>query len=73
MKIKYLFVLDKLYEVTDINFSDLILKASETDLLLADVPVEEVFDISDFKDFHVTLRNWHGNIVDFAEYVKKHK
>lgn len=50
-KIKYLLVLDKLYEVTDINFSDLTLEANETDLLVFDVPNGEIFRVEDFKEF----------------------
>ena len=72
-KIKYLLVCDKLYMVTDINFSDLTLKASETDLLVPDVPAEEIFRLEDFKEFRVTLRNWQGKVVNFADYVENRK
>ena len=72
-KIKYLLVCDKLYMVTDINFSDLTLKASETDLLVPDVPAEEIFRFEDFKEFRVTLRNWKGIVVNFADYVENRK
>lgn len=56
-KIKYLTAADRIYKVTDINFSNLTLEASETDLLASDVPVDELFDVRDFKDFRVRLRN----------------
>lgn len=72
-KIKYLLVCDKLYEVTDINFSDLTLEASETDLLVPDIPAEEIFRFEDFKEFRVTLRNWQGKVVNFADYVENRK
>lgn len=72
-KIKYLLVVDKIYEVTSINWLHFALEASETDLKVDDVPEKEVFDITDFKDFKVTLRNWHGNVVDFADFVKNRK
>lgn len=47
--------------------------AKETDKSLDDVLEEEVFDITDFKDFKITLRNWQGNVVDFKEYVENRK
>ena len=42
-------------------------------MTISDVPEKEVFDITDLKEFKVTLRNWHGNVVDFIEYVKNRK
>ena len=69
-KIKYLTAADRIYKVTDINFSNLTLEASETDLLASDVPAEELFDVMDFKDFRVRLRNRKGNLIDFAEFMK---
>lgn len=72
-RIKYIRVLDKLYEIEKISFYYFTVTAKETDLTISDVPVEEIFDITDLKDFKITLRNWHGNVVDFAEYVKNRK
>ena len=72
-KIKYLLVCDKFYKVTDINFSDLTLEATETDSTVPDVPAEEIFRLEDFKEFRVTLRNWQGNVVNFADYVENRK
>ncbi len=72
-KIKYLLVCGKLYSVTDVDFSALTLEATETDLLVSDVPAEEVFRLEDFKEFRVTLRNWQGKVVNFADYVKNRK
>lgn len=68
-KIKYIKISnsDKLYEVKKISFYDFSIKAVETDLKIADVPEEEVFDISEFKDFRVTLKNKGvGKIVEFV-------
>ena len=62
----------KLYKVTDIDFWELKIEAIETDLDVSDVPEEEVFDIEDFKDFRINLRNWRGNIVDFEEWIERH-
>lgn len=70
IKIKYLLVVDKLYKVTDINFSDLTLEVNETDLLVSDVPAEEIFRMEEFREFRVTLRNWQGIIVNFTEFIK---
>ena len=63
---------DKLYQVTHIDFSDLILEAKETDLDVLDVPEEEVFRLEDFGEFKVILCNGGGRIVDFGEWVEGH-
>ena len=70
-KIQYLLVKNKIYKVTDINFADLTLEAIETTLLVSDVPSEQLFDVMDFKEFRVRLRNRQGKIVDFAEFVRR--
>lgn len=71
-KIKYLLVCDKLYAVTDINFSDLTLEASETDLLVSDVPEQEIFTLEELCEFTIRLKNGIGmaEVVNFADYVK---
>lgn len=56
-----------------ISFYDFTVVAKETDLTVGDVPAEEVFDITDFRDFRIKLRNWHGNLVDFKNYVENQK
>lgn len=56
-KIKYLSVADKIYKVTDIDFCNLTIKASETDLSIADVPENELFPIEEFGEFRVRLIN----------------
>lgn len=68
-KIQYLLVGDKLYQVTHIDFSDLILEARECDLDVSDVLENEVFCLEDFGEFRVTLRN-RGGIVDFEMWKK---
>lgn len=72
-RVKYITVLDKLYEVEKISFYYFTVTAKQTDETISDVPAEEVFDLTDFKEFHVTLRNWHGNVVDFKKYVENRK
>ena len=56
---KYLLVLDKLYEVDKISFFNFTVQANETDKTISDVPAEEVFDLTDFKEFKINLRNWY--------------
>ena len=64
-KIKFILVTDKIYKVTRTDFNNLIIEASETDLVAVDVPADELFDLTDFKEFRVRLRNWKGNIIKF--------
>ena len=56
-KIKYLKVMNKLYQVTRISFYYMIIEATETDLSLDDVPPDEVWDIEDFKNYKIRLIN----------------
>ena len=74
-KIKYLLVMDKLYEVTGIDFSELTLEASEIDLLVSDVPAEEVFRLDELQEFRIRLKNRKGvaEVINFADYVKNRK
>lgn len=67
-KIKYIKIgTDKLYKVENISFYDFSIKAVETDLKIGDVAENEIFDISEFRDFMVTLKNKGvGNIVEFV-------
>ena len=69
-KIKFIRICDSIYAVDKISFFNFSVEAHHTDLTLADVPEEEVFDITDFKDFRIKLRNWKGLVVNFADYVK---
>ncbi len=84
-KIKYLLVVDKIYEVTSIDWQHLYLEARETDLNVGDVEASELWDISDFdNEFTIRLINNYGDsgerrgsergeIIDFAELVERHK
>ena len=57
-KIKYLSVADtKIYKVTDIDFHNLTIEATETNLSIADVPENEVFPVEEFGEFRVRLIN----------------
>ena len=62
----------KLYEVTDIDFGDLTIEAMEAEPKVSDLPESEIFPIEDFREFRVTLRNGHGRIIDFGEWVEGH-
>lgn len=69
-KIKYIRIgdVDKLYEIENISFYDFNIKAVETDLKVGDVAENEIFDISEFKDFKVTLKN--GKVDNIVEFPK---
>ena len=71
-KIKYIKIgdTDKFYKVEKISFYDFSIEAVETDLKIGDVHEEEVFDISEFKDFRVTLKN-KGVVGKIVEFVRK--
>lgn len=71
-KIKYLKVMNKLYQVTRISFYYMIIEATETDLSLDDVPPDEVWDIEDFKNYKIRLINNGGQaeIIDFLKWKR---
>ena len=57
-KIQCISVADtKIYKVTDIDFHNLTMEASKTDLSIADVPENELFPIEEFGEFRVRLIN----------------
>lgn len=59
-KIKYLSVSvadTKIYKVTDIDFKNLAIEATETDLSIVDVPENEVFPVEEFGEFRVRMCN----------------
>lgn len=69
-KIKYLQVLDKVYQVTSISFYYMKIEAKETELSATDVPADELFDWLLFKDYGVKLVNNGGQakIIDFTDW-----
>lgn len=68
IRIKYLQLSDKLYKVEKISFYDFSIKAIEIDLKISDVPEEEIFSISNFKEFRVILKNKGvSNIIQFPK------
>lgn len=74
-KIKYLSVVDKIYEVTSIDWNCSYLEAKKTDLTVGDVTESELWDISFFEDFKIRLVNSNekGENIDFAEWVRRNR
>lgn len=74
-KIKYILVVNKIYEVISINWPRSELEAKEIDLAVGDVEESELWDISYLGDFRIRLMNWKGiaEIVDFEEWVKEYR
>lgn len=56
-KIQYISVADKIYKVTDIDFCNLTIEASETNLFIADVPESELFPVEELREFKIRLIN----------------
>lgn len=52
-KIKYIRILDKVYMVTDISMSDMTITAVKQDVVLCDVPGDEVFDFLELDEFQI--------------------
>lgn len=71
---KYISVANKIYEITKISFYYMAVEAIQTDLIMAEVPENEVWDISEFKHYKVKLINSGGNmeIIDFDKWKKEH-
>lgn len=72
-KIKYLNVLDKLYQITDISFFYMSIEAVETDMMVGDVPADEVWDIEEFKNYKIKLINNGGQaeIIDLSKWKNR--
>lgn len=66
-------VVDKIYEVTSINWLHFALEARKTDLRVADVHDSEVFPLENFTDFKVRLVNRSGiaKIIDFEVWKER--
>lgn len=74
-KIKYLKVIDKIYEIKKISFFYMKIEATETNLTVDDVPEYELWDVGEFKNYKVKLINGSGKaeIVEFGEFRKGKK
>lgn len=53
-----------------ISFFNFSVEAHHTNLTLADVSEEEVFDITEMREFRIKLNNWSGMVIDFQNYVQ---
>lgn len=64
---------DKLYQIIKISFFYMSIEAVETDMVVGDVPADEVWDIEEFKNYKIKLINNGGQaeIVDFSEWKRK--
>lgn len=74
-QIKYIKVVDKLYQVTNISFADMIIRAVETTTAAPNLQ-NVLFDLDDLKEFKIKLINNGGmaDIVDFGVWKKnKHE
>lgn len=69
-KIKYISVANKIYEITAISFFYMTVEAHETNLSIADVPEDELWDILEFKDYRLKLINncRLAEIINFKEW-----
>ena len=75
-KIQYLSVVNKIYQVKSIDSRNMKIEATQTDLTIADVPENELWDISYFEDYRIRLINGGsrmGEIVDFGEWVERNR
>ena len=50
----------KIYKVKDIDFCNLTIEASETDLSIVDIPESEVFPVEELGEFRIRLINGDG-------------
>ena len=74
-KIQYLKILDKLYQITELSFFYMSIEAVETDMVVGDVPADEVWYIEEFKNYKIKLINNgdQAEIVDFSAWKSKNK
>lgn len=75
IKIRYLKVEKKIYEVTEISFYDMIITAVEINTPAANLPEEEIFNYQLFSDYMIKLINGKGNaeIIDFMDWKSKNR
>lgn len=68
---KYLSVENRIYEITRISFFYMSIEAAQTNLTMNDVPENETWDISEFKNYKVKLINNGGQaeVIDFEEWL----
>lgn len=74
-KIKYIKVLQKDYMVTDISFLAMTIKAVEADASIANIPEDEIFNVTDLSEFRITLVNSgvQTKVIAFEAWKREHK
>lgn len=73
-KIKYLKLPgNKIYKITDISLLHMEIRAVESLSSAASIPEDEIWDISEFKNYKITLINNGGRavIVDFNAFLSQ--
>ena len=73
---KYLKVIDKVYDIKKISFFYMTIEGVETNLTVDDVPEYELWDVGEFKNYKVKLINGSGGmgeVVDFGDWVNRRK
>lgn len=69
-------IADKIYKITGLNFADLTIEAVGTNLIVTDVPENEVFPIEELSEFDIKLHNGQGigaDVTDFEEWVDRNR
>lgn len=56
-KIKYISIGEKVYKVTDISISESYIEAAETELSIAEIPENELWDIEELGQYQIKLLN----------------
>ncbi len=67
-------MVNKIYEVTSINWLHSCIEAKETNLSVGDVPESELWDVAEFGDFKIRLVNKRGKvkIIDIEKWKVEH-
>lgn len=73
-KIKYIKILDKIYEVRKLSFFYMSVEAIETDMVIEDVVDSEIWDLSYMKEFKLKLinRKSDAQVINLAEWKSSH-
>lgn len=68
-------VADRIYKVNILDFRNMSIEATETDLSVCDVSGNEIFSTQEFREFRIKLINGNrkGNVIDFVEWVGKYR
>lgn len=71
--VKYINIANKIYEVTKLSFFYMMIEAVETKLTATDIPEDELWDISEFRNYHIKLINngGHAEIIDFVKWMNE--